>query len=96
MSFRPSSWSTDALLILRGLTPDEIDAATKAAPRLREPLLKLWREARLPSEEEHNAKLRQTEGTQVAQQLFDWLTKLSGTRWGTERVHVGVQWGMPV
>lgn len=71
---RPADWDLRALALLRSLTPEQVDAASRTLPQ-REYFLEVWRLAQCPSRDEHDAKTRETEGVELARELWDWATK---------------------
>ncbi len=73
-SLRPHNWPDQVLAFFRSLSPDQVDAMSRAAPDSRAQFLELWRSARLPTRDEYDAHLRATEGKEALQSIFNWLT----------------------
>lgn len=88
--FRPVTWPDQMLVIMRAITPDQIDAMSKAAPDLRGPLLEMWQLARCPTRDEYDAQARATDGKELLSRAWDWLTTPEEKKLG---VRVGVQSG---
>ncbi len=89
-TFRPVTWPDQMLGFMRSVSPDQIDAMTKAAPDLRAQLLDLWKLARCPTRDEYDAHARATDGKDLLQGVLNWLTESPEKKLG---VRVGVRTG---